>query len=204
MSKARQPKWKQQLPNALSIARGTLAFAFPFLPLALRLPAIVFALASEFFDGFLARRWNVVSRFGQLADPIADKLFVLSTVIVLLAERRIEWHQVILIGARDITVAVGSFTLWMEKGNATLKRFKPRWSGKVATTFQFALLVALYVDQATQVPLIQELMTLTMIISSVSAIDYLYSVLHYRSDLAPLSHRRVTTVGSRDPQKSNA
>lgn len=84
--------WQRQLPNALTLAR-VLAIP-PFVaafcsPVATRraVPAALFALlsATDFADGYLARRWEVQTQFGAFLDPVADKLLVCTTLILLSA-----------------------------------------------------------------------------------------------------------------------
>ncbi len=139
---------------------------------------IAIAAASEFFDGFLARRWNAVTPLGQLLDPIADKLFILATVGTLIYEGKVTVLQFILLAARDIVVAVGTISVLQEKKAQSVPLLKPRWSGKVATAFQFALLFVLFTNWSIAKPLLH----LTIILSVISAIDYLYAVLHRRFD----------------------
>lgn len=169
---------KRNIPNALSIFRICAAFAFPALPTSYRIPLIALAALSEFLDGFLARRWDAVTSLGQLLDPIADKLFVLSTIGVLIHEGRVTVLQFILLAARDIVVAIGSASVVWETRAHAVPHLKPRWSGKVATTFQFALLFVLFTDWVIAEPLLYVTITLSVI----SAIDYLYAVLHRRFD----------------------
>jgi len=169
---------KRAIPNELSIFRICTAIAFPLVPVAFRLPLILLAALSEFLDGFLARRWHAVTSLGQLLDPIADKLFVLSTIGVLIHEGRVTVLQFILLAARDIVVAVGSASVFLEKRQSAVPHLKPRWSGKVATAFQFALLFVLFTDWLIARPLLY----VTIILSVISAIDYLYAVLHRRFD----------------------
>ena len=83
---------KEQIPNVLTIGR------ILFIPLFILiltlghsqgshlLAAIIFAVASitDYLDGYLARKWNVVSNFGKFADPMADKLLVMSAFIMLI------------------------------------------------------------------------------------------------------------------------
>jgi phosphatidylglycerophosphate synthase len=119
-----------------------------------------------------------VTPVGQLLDPIADKLFVLSTIGVLIHEQRVTVLQFILLAARDIVVAIGSASVIAETKQNAVPLLKPRWSGKIATAFQFALLFILFTDW----PIVEPFLVLTIILSVASAIDYLYAVLHRRFD----------------------
>lgn len=173
-------KIKRSIPNLLSVWRIGLAFLFAFAPVAFRIPIIAVAAASEFFDGFLARRWNAVTPLGQLLDPIADKLFILATVGTLIHEGKVTILQFILLAARDIVVAIGTVSVLHETKGKSVPLLKPRWSGKVATAFQFALLFVLFTDWMIAGPLLQ----ITIVLSVISAVDYLYCVLHRRFDPA--------------------
>ncbi len=192
--------WVKQIPNALSLTRVGIAFIFPFVPLVWRLPLIVIALLSEFFDGFLARRLNAESTLGQALDPIADKLFVLSTVGILIAEQRITPLSLVLVAMRDIVVVIGSISVTLESRNRAFLYLKPRWSGKVTTAFQFALLVSLYASWK----LSPQLLVLTAVISSMSAIDYLYAVLHRRFDQVTSEPRPLAPLPRYDQEPSSA
>ncbi|HET9161515.1 MAG TPA: CDP-diacylglycerol--glycerol-3-phosphate 3-phosphatidyltransferase [Caulobacteraceae bacterium] len=95
---------KAQIPNILTSGRIVLCFlmcaAFVFLAAAahgsvgpyttnlmaqIALASFVIAAVTDFFDGYLARRWNVVSTFGAIMDPIADKVLVGGAILGLLA-----------------------------------------------------------------------------------------------------------------------
>jgi CDP-diacylglycerol--glycerol-3-phosphate 3-phosphatidyltransferase len=77
-----------RIPNLLTLFRIVLIPVFLWLvflsaaPGRIAIALIVFAVASltDFLDGYLARKWNVISDFGKIADPLADKLLVLSAL----------------------------------------------------------------------------------------------------------------------------
>jgi len=96
------------VPNALTVLRILLV---PVLVVALLeetsngdlLAAIVFAIASvtDYADGYLARKLNQTSKVGEILDPVADRLYILSTVIGLAARDIIPWWVAIILPARD-------------------------------------------------------------------------------------------------------
>jgi CDP-diacylglycerol--glycerol-3-phosphate 3-phosphatidyltransferase len=62
-------------------------------------------------DGFLARRWRVESRFGKLADPLADRLMIDAAVILLFAYDRLPWAGLAVVLGRDVALLAGSVLL---------------------------------------------------------------------------------------------
>jgi cardiolipin synthase (CMP-forming) len=94
------------IPNIISIIR--LAGVPLFLWLVLVPEADGWALAvlfvsgiSDYADGYLARRLNQTSKVGEILDPVADRLYILSTVIGLAARGIIPWWVAVLLPARD-------------------------------------------------------------------------------------------------------
>jgi CDP-diacylglycerol--glycerol-3-phosphate 3-phosphatidyltransferase len=107
-----------QLPNALTIGRLVLIPVFVALMIhAGHAPSwsagIVFFVAgvTDQLDGFLARLWHVESRFGKLADPLADRLMIDAAVILLFAYDRLPWAGLAVIIARDGLLLVGASVL---------------------------------------------------------------------------------------------
>jgi len=107
-----------QLPNALTIARLALIPVFGVLMVRAghrpSWPAgVAFGIAgiTDQVDGFLARRWHVESRFGQLADPLADRLMIDAAVILLAYYDRLPWVGLAVIVGRDLLLLAGSALL---------------------------------------------------------------------------------------------
>jgi CDP-diacylglycerol---glycerol-3-phosphate 3-phosphatidyltransferase len=100
-----------QLPNALTVLRLVLVpvfvglmFVEPNVGFGWRLAGTVafgVAILTDFFDGRLARRYNLVSNFGKIWDPIADKALTGAAFIVLSVFGELPWWVTILILARE-------------------------------------------------------------------------------------------------------
>lgn len=167
---------KRHIPNAFTVGRLALAFAFPFLPAPWRLVALIAAALSEWLDGLLSRRWHVESTFGRMADPVADKLFVGVMLVTYIVEGALPLEIAGLIVLRDITVATACLLILIFGERAELERMDPRWPGKITTALQFAFLFTLVVWETTFLWLAIP----TIAASAVAAVDY---VLHYVRDI---------------------
>ncbi len=111
-----------------------------------RLAAILsFAVAAicDGVDGYIARRYNQRSELGAILDPLADKLLLVSGIVVLSFEHgpRLEtiplWLTGTIIG-RDILILVGMVVIQMTVGKV---RVRPRMIGKVATVLQMVIIL---------------------------------------------------------------
>jgi CDP-diacylglycerol--glycerol-3-phosphate 3-phosphatidyltransferase len=105
------PIWKQRLPMALTWSRMAVCPVFIVLvivdgPIWGWLAAGLFIMASitDWFDGYLARKFHATSNLGKFMDPIADKILVATVLILLVALQRIGPVVVILLLARDIFI----------------------------------------------------------------------------------------------------
>jgi cardiolipin synthase (CMP-forming) len=145
-----------QLPNALTLAR--LALIPVFVVLMLRAghrpswPAgVAFGIAgiTDQVDGFLARRWHVESRFGQLADPLADRLMIDAAVILLAYYDRLPWIGLAVIIGRDVLLLAGSVLLAPRGVDVDVNVV-----GKAATWALYAaIFFRIVIDPATKWPL---------------------------------------------------
>jgi len=147
------------IPNILTIIR---IIAIPLIIVVFHLPikhagaysAVIFALAgfTDWFDGYLARKLGQTSRFGAFLDPVADKLMVAVTIILLVEHYGNIWVTVsamIIIG-RELTIS--ALREWMaevgERGKVAVS-----YMGKVKTTLQMlALFFMLYEQPLLGIP----------------------------------------------------
>jgi cardiolipin synthase len=98
------------IPNALSVLRLVLVPVFAWLILAEQdgwaLVVLTVSGASDYLDGKLARHWGQVSRLGELLDPFADRLYILSTLLGLAYREVIPWWLVALLVSRDAVLSL--------------------------------------------------------------------------------------------------
>ncbi|MEB0138015.1 MULTISPECIES: CDP-diacylglycerol--glycerol-3-phosphate 3-phosphatidyltransferase [unclassified Undibacterium] len=107
---------------------------------------IVFVVAAitDWFDGFLARRWNQTSSFGAFLDPVADKLMVAGALLVLVQLDRVNAVIAFVIIGREITIS--ALREWMALIGAS-KSVAVSSLGKIKTTAQMvAIPMLLYYD----------------------------------------------------------
>lgn len=100
------------------------------------LGVFVFGAVTDWFDGQIARRMNIVSQFGIMVDPLADRLFIGATLITLYVMGFIPLLFMILILGRDLLMVAGY--PFVKKIDAS--KVAVHWTGKVATATLFVAL----------------------------------------------------------------
>ena len=90
---------KKAIPNALTLFRCLVSILLPILIIyggetgaILAAPLLLLAGLSDYFDGFYARKYNVVSILGKVLDPIADKLLVIGVLLSLASENLLDFY----------------------------------------------------------------------------------------------------------------
>ena len=131
------------LPNIISSSRVLLAAGFVAANSAdMRLGLVGVAAATDFLDGWLARRAKWTSRWGALIDPIADRVFALVAVTTFLVMGTLSPFGYFVLISRDIMTGIGFLVArlvpWLQS-----VEFKARFSGKVVTVLQFVTFAAL-------------------------------------------------------------
>jgi CDP-diacylglycerol--glycerol-3-phosphate 3-phosphatidyltransferase len=165
---------RDQLPNALTIVRFAAIPVFAWLYLeAGDGPAwgagLFFAGAAltDQVDGYLARRWHVESRFGKVADPLADRLMIGTAVVLMWATGRLPWAAAVVILARDLLLLAG-YQLLAPRGFELDVTFL----GKLATWIVYAGLgFVLVTDEGTTWPLV--ILWLGIVLALVAGVQYL-------------------------------
>lgn len=122
------------IPNALTALRGLGVPLFIWLALDVRADGwaiVVLAIGgiTDYLDGKLARMWNQTSRFGELADPAIDRIYIIATLIVLYLRDALPLWIIVALLARDLVLALATIALTRNG----LPPLKVTFIGKAAT-----------------------------------------------------------------------
>ncbi|MEJ2860400.1 CDP-diacylglycerol--glycerol-3-phosphate 3-phosphatidyltransferase [Actinomycetospora sp. OC33-EN07] len=138
----------------------------------------VFAIASltDTFDGDLARRWGLVTDFGKIADPIADKALTGAALVGLSMLGELAWWVTITIAARELGVTLLRFWV-LRHGVIPASR-----GGKIKTVLQtVALGLAIMPLPPVFAPAVAVLMVAAVVVTVVTGGDYLVRALRLRA-----------------------
>ena len=161
------------LPNKLTILRILLVPVFVAVILshmknAFFIAALIFALASitDFLDGYIARKYNLVSDFGKLMDPLADKILVCAALITMVELQILPSWMVIIIISREFAVSI------LRAVAATSgKVIAASKGGKAKTVSQIVAIMMMLLG----IPFSIYAMWIAVILTVYSGYDYLYS-----------------------------
>lgn len=137
------------LANAITLLRFALV---PWIALALwrRDDGLAFGLvllsaASDFADGQVARRWQQQTRFGAVADPLADKLTQVTVTLLLTVQGSLPWWFTAAVVGRDLVIVGGALAYHRRAGHVEMA---PTRLSKLNTGLQFAVLAAVMAVRA--------------------------------------------------------
>ncbi|MDF2474168.1 MAG: hypothetical protein K0R21_1950, partial [Anaerocolumna sp.] len=94
---------------------------------------------TDFFDGFIARKYNMITEFGKFIDPVADKLMQASLLFVLIIKIKGMFLLVILFVIKESLMATAGFVMY-KRGK---KLDGAKWFGKVSTTVLYIVMLVL-------------------------------------------------------------
>jgi len=167
------------LPNALTLLRLALV---PVIAALLHrgdygtvLCLFVVSAMSDFADGQIARRWQLQTRFGALADPLADKLTMFVVTVQLALQQALPWWFAAVLVSRDVLIVVGALAYRLVAGRLEMA---PSRISKLNTALQFMLLLgvlAVRAGHAEQGRWIDILLWSTLATIGMSAAHYVLS-----------------------------
>ena len=144
----------------------------------------VFAAATDWLDGYLARKLDQMSAFGAFLDPVADKLVVVGALIVLLQLGRVEAVVALIIIGREI--AISALREWMARVGQS-KSVAVAFIGKLKTVAQMvAIPLLLYHDELLGI----DCQWLGTVLINVAAVLTVMSMLYYLRKALPYASVR--------------
>lgn len=137
------------LPNTITLLRillvPLLVYALLRQQYSLALSVFLVASLSDALDGYLARRMAAQSRLGAILDPIADKLLVVTTVVMLTWQAWIPYWLTLIIVLRDLVIVSGAFAFHRLIGRVD---FVPTYLSKINTVVQFMFILLVLLEAA--------------------------------------------------------
>jgi CDP-diacylglycerol--glycerol-3-phosphate 3-phosphatidyltransferase len=178
------------LPNQLTVLRilmipvfililvlpfdwGTLTVGGTQLLVSHLVAAVIFAIASitDWLDGEIARKRGLVTNFGKFADPLADKMLVMTAFIMLVDLNKVAGWIVAIIVCRELAVT-GLRLLLVEDGEV----MAAAWPGKVKTATQMVAIILLFINNIPfnmmGIPLDQIMLYTCLAATIYSGVDY--------------------------------
>ena len=168
------------VPNRLTILRVVMIPLFVVAMLWETLPyheyialaLFVGACITDFFDGYLARKYNQITTFGKFMDPLADKLLVCAAMICFLTNQQTQmpaWAVIVII-SREFIIS-GFRLVAAEKGVTIAASY---W-GKVKTVVQMIMIILLIANLGGVFDILETaFIYIAVVLTVISLVDYIY------------------------------
>ncbi len=169
---------------ALPLDWGTVTAAGTTIPVTELVAAIIFAVASltDLADGKIARKNHLVTNFGKFADPLADKMLVMTAFIFLVSLDKAPAWVVAIIVCRELAVT-GLRLIVVENNGEVMAAAMP---GKIKTTSQMFSIIFLFLNNVffanINIPLGEILLYICLFFTIYSGVEYFYNARDVFSD----------------------
>ena len=131
---------------------------------------------TDVLDGYIARRFNMVSDLGKILDPLADKVMQVAVLVCMaLGHKSLLWLVLILV-VKDILIGIGAFVMFQKKKKVA----QANWFGKVSCFFSVAgSLVIMFGEFGSITPTIISICVGVMaLVNIIAFISYVFDYLH--------------------------
>lgn len=163
------------IPNILSLTRILLIpfFFIYYLKNKFIIASIIFIASgiTDFVDGFIARKFNLVSNFGKILDPFADKLTQGSVALCITIKNTYLIPLVAFFCLKELSMLIGSYVL-LRKGK---KPTEAKWWGKIGTVIIYCLLILVLISDILPTYIPNWTLYAMMIITAISIIFSFYN-----------------------------
>lgn len=162
------------IPNIISLVRVALVPVFVFVffsdtPDAHRNAGLIFILASatDALDGFIARKFNMITRLGRILDPLADKLMTFAALICITIVGIVPAFVIAIFFAKELLMAIGALLMYKRIDDV----LPSNMLGKVATVTFFIFCVILMIFEVPR-PVSTLMMTAALLLTLLALIIY--------------------------------
>lgn len=167
------------IPNALTIIRfllipGFVYYFFSPMEYGVRIAIVIFVVAglTDILDGFIARKYNIVTRLGIVLDPLADKLMLITVLISAALKNQISFWIIVIVAIKETLLILGAITLFNDHDIVVpANRF-----GKISTIAFYIAILAM----AFELPYSQVLLDGFVLLTIVALVVYINNYIDIR------------------------
>lgn len=174
------------IPNALTVFRLLLipGFAYCFFSTmknGVKLAVIIFVLAgfTDILDGYIARKYNLITRLGIVLDPLADKLMLLTVLVSITLKNQVPFWIIVVVALKELLMVMGAITLFNDHDIVVpANRF-----GKLSTVAFYIAILAVTFDLPYNQVLLDSFVVLTIAALGVYLNGYINIRYRHKMDL---------------------
>ncbi|MHB1393955.1 MAG: CDP-alcohol phosphatidyltransferase family protein [Clostridia bacterium] len=174
------------IPNALTIIRfllipGFVYYFFSPMEDGVRIAIVIFVVAgfTDILDGFIARRYNLVTRLGIVLDPLADKLMLITVLISITLKNQIPFWIIVVVAIKETLLILGAITLFNDHDIVVpANRF-----GKISTIAFYIAILAMAFDLPYSQVFLDGFVLTTVVALVVYVNNYINIRHHHKMDL---------------------